>query len=125
MVHETAGGGHHDLGMLLQGIDLLADGRAAIEADGADAGPEGGEIPQLLRDLDGQLSRGGQDDGLDGLVLRVDVLHDGDAVGKGLAGAGGGLGHHILPRHHGGDAPGLDRGRELDAPLLQGFRDLR
>ena len=125
VVGEAAGGGHHDLGVLFQGVDLLADGRAAVEADGADAGSESGEVPQLLRDLDGQLPRGGQDHGLHALVLRVDVLHDGDAVGKGLAGAGGGLGHHVLPLHHGGDAPGLHRGGELDAPLLQGLHDLR
>ena len=50
-------------------------------------------------------SRVGQDDRLDGVVLRFYVLNNGDAVGKGFAGAGGGLGDDVLPGIMGGMQP--------------------
>ena len=110
VVPQAAGGGHHDLGLLLQRVDLLADGLTAIEADHADARLELGQIPHLSGDLHGQFPGRGQDHRLDLLGVRVDVLNNGDAEGKGFAGTGGGLGSHILPLQHGGDAPGLDGG---------------
>ena len=125
VVAEAAGGGHHDLRPLFQGIDLPADGLAAVQADAADAGLVTGQVPDLIGDLDGQFPGRGQDDGLHGLVLRVDVLHDGDAVGKGLARAGGSLGDHILPVHHGRNAARLYRRGDLDLPLGDGPHDLR
>ena len=125
VVAEAAGGGHHDLGVLLQGVDLPADGGAAVKAHRPHAGLEGRQVPDLVRDLDGQLPGGGQDHRLDALVLRVHVLHNGDAVGKGLAGAGGGLGDHVLPVHHGRDAARLDRGGHLDVAFFNGAHDLR
>ena len=45
------------------------------------------------------------------------MLHHGDAKGKGLAGAGGGLGDHVLPLHKVGDGPRLD-GSGLNVALL-------
>jgi hypothetical protein len=117
--------GHHDLGVLLQRVDLPADGGAAIEAHRPHAGLEGCQVPNLVGDLDGQLPGGGQDYRLDALVLRVHMLHDGDAVGKGLAGAGGGLGDHILPVHHRRDAACLDRGGHLNVAFFNGAYDLR
>ena len=116
---------HSKMGMLFQGVDLPADGGAAVQADGADAGLKGGQQPDLIGDLNGQLPGGGQDHRLDGLILRIDVLHDGDAVGEGLAGAGGGLGDHIPPGHHGRDAAGLDRGGHFDISFFNGAHDLR
>ena len=108
VVPQAAGGGDDDLGPLFQRVDLLADGLAAVEADHADARLELGQLPHLGSDLEGQLPGGGQNDGLDLIAVRIHVLDDGDAEGEGLAGAGGGLGRHVLPIHHGGDAPRLD-----------------
>ena len=125
VVAEPAGGGNHDLGPLFQRVDLLPDGLPAVKADAADAGAEGGDVPELVGDLNGQLPGGGQDDRLDGVVLRVYVLNDGDAVGKGFAGAGGGLGDDVLPGHHGRDAARLDGGGDLQLPPLDGPHDLR
>ena len=120
MVGEPTGGSHHDLGLFLQGVDLPADGLAAVEAHAADAGLVGGQKADLIGDLDGKLPGGGQDHGLDAFLFGVDVLHDGDAVGKGLAGAGGSLGGDILPLQHGRDGPGLNGGGEQDLALRQG-----
>ena len=125
VVAEAAGGSHHDLGPLFQRIDLPANGLAAVQADAADAGLVPRQVPDLIGDLDGQFPGRGQDDGLHGFVLRVHVLHDGDAVGKGLARAGGGLGDHVLPVHHGRDAACLHRRGDLDLPLSNGPHDLR
>ena len=102
--------GHYDLGMFFQRVDLAADGCAAVQAHCPNAGFIGVEDPQLIGDLDGKLPGGGQDHRLNALVLRVDMLHNGDAVGKGLACTGGGLGDHVPPFQHGGDAARLHRG---------------
>ena len=83
---------------------------AAVQAHCPDAGFLGVEDPQLIGDLDGKLPGGGQNHRLNALVLRVDMLHNGDAVGKGLACTGGGLGDHVPPFQHGRDAACLHRG---------------
>ena len=117
VIHEAARGGHHDLGLLFQGVDLPVDGGPAVEADGAYPLLELAQIPQLLLDLHRQLPGGGQHQALHVGALGVDVLHHGDAEGKGLARAGGGLGNDILPLHEIGDRPRLDGGG-LDIALL-------
>ena len=109
VVAEAARGGHHDLGTALQGVDLLADGLAAVEADQAHALVAHGDIPHLVGDLHGQLAGGGQDDGLHRLALGVDALNDGNAEGHGLTGAGGCFCDDVLPGQHGRDAAGLYR----------------
>ena len=96
--------------MFVQRVDLAADGGAAVQTYCPDAGLIGIEDPQLIGDLDGKLPGGGQDHRLNALVLRVDMLYDGDAVGKGLACTGGGLGDHVPPFQHGRDAARLHRG---------------
>ena len=51
VVHEPAGGGHHDLGALFQLGDLPVNGLAAVEAGHPDAGQEGAQLAQLLLNL--------------------------------------------------------------------------
>ena len=115
--------GHYDLGMFFQRVDLAADGCAAVQAHCPDAGFIGVEDPQLIGDLDGKLPGGGQDHRLNALVLRVDMLHNGDAVGKGLAGAGGGLGDDVAPGQHDGDGLFLHLGHFRKAHPLYGLMD--
>ena len=55
MVAEAAGGSHHNLRALFERVNLLADGLPAIEADTANTGLEGGDIPQFTGDLNGKL----------------------------------------------------------------------
>ena len=125
VVLEAAGGGHHNLGTLLERVDLPADGLSAVEADHADAGLELGKVPHFRGDLHSQLPGGGQDHRLDPVGVDVDMLDDGDAEGEGLAGARGGLGGHVLPVQHGRDAPGLDGGGYLVVLFFQRAHDLR
>ena len=124
MVHQAAGRGYHDLGPLLQLGDLLVDGLAAVEHHGAHPLLEFTQIPQLGHDLDGQLPGGGQDQTLYRVLPGVDVLYHRDAEGKGLAGAGGGLGDHVPPFHKIGDGPALNGGGLDIALFLQGPHDL-
>ena len=109
MVAEAAGRGHHDLGLALQGVDLLADGLSAVQAHQPHALVIHGDVPHFVGDLHGQLTGGGHDDGLHLFAVRVDLFNDGDTEGHGLAGAGGRLGNDVLARHHGRDAAGLHR----------------
>ena len=121
VVHEPAGGGDHDLGLVFQLGDLLVDGLAAVEAHHPHPIPEGAQVPQLIPNLDGQLPCGGQDEALDLVGRRVHVLHHGDAEGIGLAGASGSLGYHVLPLHEAGDGPPLDGGGLGEALFIQRF----
>ena len=123
MVHEAAGGGHHDLGALFEKGNLLVDGLAAVEAGHPDAGKEGAQLAQLVLNLQGQLPGGCQNEAGDVGALGVGVLHHGDAEGEGFAGAGGGLGDDVLPIFKTGDGPGLDRCGHGEALLSQGFQD--
>ena len=125
VVAEAAWRGHHDLGMLFQRLDLPPDRRAAIETHRPHAGLIGGQIPQLIGNLDRQLPCGRQNHRLNALILWRGVLHNGNAVGKGLAGARGGLGDDILPVHHRRNAPRLNRSGHGDLPLLNCPHNLR
>ena len=119
VVGEPARCGHNDLGTLFQRLDLPVDGGTAIQAHGPDAGLVGTQHPQLIGDLNSQFPGGGQNHRLHAFVRGVDMLHDGNAVGKSLTGAGRGLGHHIPPFQHGRDAAGLHRGGLNDIALQQ------
>ena len=86
VVGQAARGRHNDLRLFLQRVDLLANGRAAVEAHHADAAHKNGQVAQLRRDLHGKLARRRHDDRLHLLAFGVNVLDDGNAEGKGLAG---------------------------------------
>ena len=119
MVHETAGGGHHDLRMLFQLLDLSAQTGAAVENGHPDALIEGQQAPQLIADLDGQLPGRRQNQPLHIRAGGVDMLDHGDAEGEGLAGAGGGLGDHVLPFQERRNGLLLDGGGITVALLFQ------
>ena len=125
VVAEAPRSRHHDLGPLFQRVDLPADGLAAVETHRAYTRLERRQVPDLVRDLNGQLPGGSQDHCLNALILRVHMLHNGDAVGKRLAGAGGSLGNHILPVHHRGDAARLDRRGHSNIPFFDRAHDFR
>ena len=125
MIHQAAGGGHHDLGLLFQLGDLLFDGLAAVQAHGTHALLKCAQIPQFLLNLNGQLPGGGKHQRLHIVVLRVDMLHHGDAEGKGLARAGGRLGDHVFPLHEVGNRAGLHRCGLHITLFVNGAHDLR
>ena len=122
MIHEPAGGGHHNLGLALQLLYLSADARAAVEHRYANALKIGQQAPQFVTDLDGQLPGRSKDQALNRFVGRVDVFDHGDAKGKGLAGAGGGLCDDILPLHKMRNGFRLNGGGIAVALALQRFQ---
>ena len=125
VVGQAARGRHNDLRLFLQRVDLLANGRAAVEAHHADAAHKNGQVAQLRRDLHGKLARRRHDDRLHLLAFGVNVLDDGNAEGKGLTRSGGGLGDHVLPLAHRRDAARLHGGGPFDVFLFQCARHFR
>ena len=123
VVHQAAGGGHHDLAALGQAAGLLVHIGAAVYAGHLDRRHKVGQVLHVPGDLLGQLPGGRQDDGLRVRLVRLDVLGHRDAEGAGLAGAGGGLGDHVPARHHQRDHLFLDLGHFVKAHPLHGLVD--
>ena len=97
MIHQTTRCCHHNLGLALQLLDLSADAGAAVEHRHPDSLIKGQQTPKLVPNLDGQLPGGSQNQPLNTVAFRVDMLNHGNAEGKGLTGASGCLGNYILP----------------------------
>ena len=101
----------------------------AAEDDGFGQGQVLAVGVEVVVDLDGQLSRGGEDEGADGFAVALcgQALQDGHAEGTGLARAGLGAAQDIPPGDTGGDGLFLDHGGRLVAILgqsgLNGRRD--
>ena len=58
VVAQAAGGGDNDLRTLFERVDLLADGRAAVETHNAHARKIYAEVTQFVCDLHGKFARG-------------------------------------------------------------------
>ena len=123
VVHQAARGRHHDLTALGEALGLLFHIGTAVNAGHLHFRHKIGQPCELLGDLLGQLPGGGQDNGLRGLVCRVDMLRHRDAEGAGLAGAGGGLGDDVTPGQHDGDGLFLHLGHFRKAHPLHGLMD--
>ena len=121
VVHQTAGRGNHDLGLLFQLFQLTADAGTAVKHGNPDALEVSQQSSELITDLNGQLPGRGKDQGLNGILLGIDVLDHGNAEGEGLAGAGGGFGDHILPLHERRNGLLLNRGGITVSLLFQGL----
>ena len=124
MVHQSAGGRHHDLGLFLQLSCLSHNAGAAVEHRHTDALVIGQQRAQLVTDLNRQLPGRCQDQTLYIRAFRVNMLDHGNAEGKGLAGTGRRFGDHILPLHKFGDRLLLDGGGVAVALLFQCFEHL-
>ena len=61
VVHQPSRRGHDDLRMILQLLDLSLDLRAAVDHGHADILIIGKQPAQLVADLDGKLTRRGED----------------------------------------------------------------
>jgi hypothetical protein len=98
---------------------LGADRRATEDGDDVDALALAVGADRLGH-LDAQLTRRGEDQRLHLADRRIDVLEDGQAEGRGLAGAGLRLADHVPPLEHRRDRLLLDRAGLLVAHILQG-----
>ena len=120
-VQHAADGADDDVAAGAQ-LGLLAADRGAAE-DGDDVDALARAIgAQRLGDLDAQLARRGQDEGLDLAVGRIDVLDDGEAERGGLAGSGLRLPDDVLALEEDRDGLFLDGARLLVADILQGLK---
>ena len=131
-VDQAARGADDDVDALLQRVDLGLVAGAAVDGQHAEAAVLGDQR-DLGRDLHGQLAGRGHDQRLRLALRKVDVvavlgghaaLHDRDAEGQRLAGAGAGLADqvgalqsdregHLLDGEGGGDAFALERSADL------------
>ena len=112
---DTPRGADDDVGAVLQGSDLRAEGHAAAQGQDLDVVFGTGQAPDFLGHLVGQLAGRADHQGLAAEVARVDRVQQADAEGRGLAAAGLGLGDqvHALEDHR--QALRLDR-RHLGIP---------
>ena len=107
-VHDAARRPHHDLGAVLERAQLRAVGGAPVDGHDVQAPRPGGEGLDGLCPLHGQLARGGQDEGLDPGVVRVDVRQEREGEGRRLARARLRHADDVAPFEQQRDGRGLD-----------------
>ena len=119
-VEEATGGGDDDVGGALEFGDLKVD----FISPGEDFGEDSligilCEFEEGFADLFGELTGGGEDEGLDLFVGGVDLGEEGEAKGGGFSAAGLGLGDEVEPFFEEvGDGFGLDGGGFVDFEFL-------
>lgn len=104
---DTAGGTDDDLGAVLERLHVITD-RGAANAGVALNVHEVTDGDNDLLDLLGQLTGGGEDEGLALLDSRVDLLEGGDGESGRLASTRLGLGNDIVTLDDGHDGAHLD-----------------
>ena len=99
VVKQAAGTGNDNLGAAFQLIHLGIETNSAINSDALESGPAPQGADGLV-DLLGQFAGGGNDQSPD---VPAPALHqameDGQHKGRGLAGAGMGQAHDVVPLH--------------------------
>ena len=113
-VGEAAGARDGDVDAVRERAQLLAEPDAAVE--GGDGLVGIGELAHLVADLRRQLTGGASTRGRGNARAGTPhALHEGDAEGEGLAGAGGRPAAHVAAGERRRDRPGLDGERLGDA----------
>ena len=119
VIHQATRCCHHNLGLSLQLLDLSADSGAAIEHRHTDSLIKSQQSPKLVTNLDSKLPGGSQNQPLNAVAFRVNMLNHGYSESEGLTGAGGRLGNHILPLQEMGNGLRLNGGGVAVTFLLQ------
>ena len=107
-VEHAAGRAHDDLRAALQRADLAVHRFAADDQRDLDSARLA-ELAQHVADLLREFARGRQHEAQHAGARGVDLRHHRRAEGERLAGAGLGLGDHVLAFEHGADRQALDR----------------
>jgi hypothetical protein len=94
-VVDTAGGTDNDLGTVLEGLHVVTDAGTANTGVALDVHKVTDGDDDLL-DLLGKLASGGEDEGLAGLDVGVELLEDRDGEGGRLSGTRLGLSNHVV-----------------------------
>ena len=117
MIDDTARSADDDLDTLLQLKELAVVGGSAIDGHGVDGALESGELVHLVGYLLGKLAGRAEDQDLDGLACRIDLLNGGNGEGRGLAGACLGLTDKITASQEDGNGCGLNRSGFFETEL--------
>ena len=88
MIHDSSRRAHNDLDTALQGTDLLVDVLAAVHRKQLDAVGVSGNLANFPGHLNGQLPGGTEDQRLQMLIRRVDLLQYRNGKGCRFTGAG-------------------------------------
>ena len=119
MVKHSAGRAHDNLCAVAQGVHLLFITHAAVNGDGTDAG-FGKNYCGLALNLNGELSGGGQHQGLWRLEVGGEVGKHGQKVAARFAAAGAGLHHNVAPCQQVGQCQRLHGHKILPASSAAG-----
>ena len=123
-VDDAARGADDDLGAALEGANLRAVRRTAIDGDDVKASGAGREILDRLGALHGELTGGSQDQSLDVTLIGVDDGQQRQAESCRLAGARLGDADDVAQLQQRRDRSGLDRGGHAEAHVGNGREDL-
>jgi hypothetical protein len=110
VIQQASRGRHRDVRVPAKIFDLARNRVAAEQGNDGQATPAP-QRPDFLSDLQGELSRGDEDERLEASGRGIEAFYDGDPVRPGFPGAGFCLADHV-------PSPGHDR----DALLLNGSR---
>ena len=108
VVHDATRGADDDVGAARQLLQLDGVALAAVDRQDVEAGQIAGVALQRLGNLDRQFARRRQDQRLRLGQFDVDLFHQGQGEGCGLAGAGLRLADQVAALQQDGDAFGLD-----------------
>ncbi len=122
VVHDAPRSSHNDL-HTLQAIDLSGNVLPAIYGKHLNAMHILGDLAQLLRSLHGQLSGRAENNRLQLLQIRINLLQGRDSECRGLAGSCLGLSDNIVTVQKVGDCHLLNRTKLHEAHLPDGPHD--
>ena len=95
-VDQAARSGHDDLGALAQGANLAFDARTAIDGEDVEVVDISGIFFQVASNLQTQLTRGTENNGLRATVVGIDFLQNRQTVGGRFPGSRLGQGDDIV-----------------------------
>ena len=124
-VEHATGGADDDLAAAVERGDLLDDRRTAVDGHDADTLEVLGEGTRGLGDLQRELARRAQHEGLEVLRFGVDPVEDRQHERRRLAGSGLGLADHVLIAQQRVHGPLLNRRGLLVTEVVQRAQDLR
>jgi len=125
VVHDPAGGAHHDLHTTLQAGDLIAEVGAAVDRQHPHVRHPGRVAVEGIGHLDGQLTGGGEHQHLGAALVGVEACQQRQGEGGRLAGAGLGLAHQVAAEQQLGDGGLLNRRGLVVADCGEGLQQLR
>ena len=123
VIDDSSRRAHNHLRALAQGPKLPFDGLAAVNGQNGHVSLVGGQPAEFFGNLNGQLARGTQHNGLN-VSAGNSLFQDGQAECGGLAGSGLSLTHHVPPRQQRGNGEKLDRRGLFKSHVFNGFQEV-